>query len=336
MPTSMKDIARVAGVTESTVSRALANSPRVNADTSMRIRRIAREMGYVPSAIARGLATRRTSTLGVVVMEPFEAFTADMVNAINRTASDHGYSVILSVCGPDPEREMNAIRLLLEQRVDAIVVPDPLVADSSLPQLQQIGVPVILLNRGAYTFSVGTDNLDGARQAVEHLLELAHRRIAYIGGIRSPDENAQRQEGYLRAMSAWGVPTDPSLLVVGDGWPAGGKSCMEQLLALDERPTAVFCFNDLVASGALQAIHNAGLRVPQDISVVGFDDSSLASCLVPPLTTFAQPKETMARMALRMALDLLDGYDASARIILSGKLVVRESTARCSPSSRAG
>ena len=329
MPVSMKDIARVAGVTESTVSRALANSPRVKPDTSRRIQRIAQEMGYVPSAIARGLATNRTSTLGVVVMEPLEAFSADIVNAIHRSASDHGYGVILSVCSPDPEREMNAIRLLLQQRVDAIIVPDPLVADSSLPQLKQIGVPVILLNRASYTLSVGTDNLDGARQAVEHLLELSHRRIAYIGGARSTEESAERREGYLRAMATRGLPFDPTLLVESDGWPSGGKSCMEQLLGFPARPTAVFCFNDLVASGVLQAIHNAGLRVPQDISVVGFDDSSLASCLVPPLTTFAQPKEAMARMALRMALDLLDGYEASARIILSGRLVVRESTAPC-------
>ena len=329
MTVSMKDIAEAAGVTESTVSRALADSPRINPDTRHRIQRISKEMGYVPSAIARGLATNRTSTLGVVVMDPLEAFNADMVIAINRNACGYGYSVILSICDPDPEREMSAIRLLLQQRVDAIIVPDPHIADSALPQLEQMGVPVILINRSSYAFSVGTDSVDGARQATEHLLNLNHRRIAYIGGTRSAEESLERQKGYLQALQARGIPPDPLLIVQGDGWCGGGKECMEQLLALPQPPTAVFCFNDVTAAGVLQAIHNAALRVPEDVSVVGFDDTSLASCLVPPLTTIAQPMDALARLALRTAFDPLAEHETSTRVILSGKLVVRESTGPC-------
>ena len=327
MPVSMNDIARVAGVTESTVSRALANSPRVKLETRRRIQRIAREMEYVPSAIARGLATKRTSTIGVVLVDMADPFSAGVVGALDSNARDLGYSVILSTYGRSPSGELNAIRLLVQQRVDAIIVPDPLVADSTLPQLERIGVPIILLNKKSYAFSVGTDNIDGARQAVDHLCGLGHRRIAYIGGSRSEDEDTERRAGYEYALTGYGICRDPSLITEGDGWHEGGQRCMQQLLALQNPPSAVFCFNDLTASGALQAAYRAGVRIPEEVSVVGFDDSSLASLLVPPLTTVAQQCDQMARLALQMALDLMDGHPSPARFTLPGKLVVRQSTA---------
>ena len=335
MPVSIKDIATAAGVTQSTVSRALANSPRVKLETRRRIQRIAGAMGYVPSAIARGLATKRTSTIGVVVMDIADPFTAAVVGAIDKSARDLGYSVILSTYGPNPEGEMSAIRLLLQQRVDAIIVPDPLVVDSSLAQLEQISAPIILLNKRSYDFSVGTDNIDSARQAVEHLLGLGHRRIAYIGGSRSKEESAERRAGYEQALIDHGICLEPSLIVEGDGWSEGGRRSMHQLLALPSPPTAVFCFNDLTASGVLLAAYGAGVRIPQDLSVVGFDDSSLASLLVPPLTTVAQQSDQIARLALQMALDLMEGNTSPTRVTLTGKLVTRESTAS-PPNNRSG
>jgi DNA-binding LacI/PurR family transcriptional regulator len=220
MPLAMKDIAEAAGVTESTVSRALANSPRVKLETRRRIQHLAREMGYVPSAIARGLATKRTSTLGVVVMDIADPFIAEVVSALDGKARDCGYSLILSSCGTDPQREMSAIKLLLQQRVDAVIVPDPLVADSTLPQLEGIGVPVILMNRKHYAYSVRTDNLNAARLAVDHLLELGHRRIAYIGGSRRPEESLERQAGYRAALMARGILVDPAL---SWGWGLAGR-----------------------------------------------------------------------------------------------------------------
>ena len=232
MPVSLKDIAGIAGVAESTVCRALKNSPRVKPETRERIQGIAKDVGYVPSAIARGLATKRTSTLGVVVIDITDPFIADLVSAIDKIARDRDYSVILSTCGSDPEQEMSAIRLLLHQRVDAIIVPDPMVADSSLPQLEQLGVPIILMGRKSYAYSVVTDNCDGAYQATHHLLSLGHRRIAYIGGSRSPEENADRRAGYETALADAGVPVEPALIAEGDGWPEGGRACMHALLSL--------------------------------------------------------------------------------------------------------
>ncbi len=328
MTVSMKDVAQAAGVSLSTVSRALADSARVNPETRERIQGIAREMGYLPSAIARGLATRRTHTLGVVVMDITDPFIAEIVRNIDRTALNHGYSLILSSCGSDPQRELTAIRFLRQHRVDAIIVPDPFIGETSLPLLEESGVPVILINKKRYLHSVGIDNVHAAQLGVNHLLDLGHTRTAYIGGSRSPEESMERRYGYEQALVARGIAPDPSLVVEGNGWPEGGSLGMERLLKLHEPPSSVFCFNDVTAIGAIQAAFTAGLRVPDNISIIGFDDINLAPYLMPPLTTIAQPKDQMAQLAVEMALSLLDGEQPPDDVTLRGKLVVRGSTAR--------
>ncbi len=327
MPVSMKDVAQAAGVTEGTVSRALADSPRVNSDTRLRIQQIAREMGYVPSAIARGLAVRRTNTLGVMISDFGDPFISKLMLSVDREALQQGYSVILSSAGTDPEREVSAIRLLLEQRVDAVIVLDPLVADSSLPQLEHFGVPLVLLNRKRYPYSVGTDNVAAGKLAVDYLLDLGHRRVAYIGGNRSEEESRDRQAGYELALSMRGVPGDPALIATGEGAVRSGERGLEQLLGLDDPPTAVFCFNDITAAGALLYAYHEGLHVPRDLSIVGFDDS-MAAYFVPPVTTVAQDVDELARLSLQMALHLLAGQEAPQTLNVPGKLIVRQSTAQ--------
>jgi DNA-binding LacI/PurR family transcriptional regulator len=324
---SMKDVAKAAGVSLSTVSRALADSPRVKPETREQIQRIAAEMGYLPSAIARGLATKRTHTLGIVVMDIADLFTAEIVRTIDKTALDHDYSVILSNCGADPQRGLTAIKVLHQHRVDGIIVTDPFVSDSFLPLLEESGMPVIIINKKQYPYSVGTDNVDAARQAIVHLLDLGHQRIAYIGSSRHREESLERQRGYEQALVARGISPDPSLVIEGDGWPEGGWLGMERLLKLPRPPGAVFCFNDMTAAGAIKAAHAAGWRVPHNLSIVGFDDINLALYLVPPLTTVAQQKDQIAQLAVEMALSLRDGNEPPANTILPGKLVVRGSTA---------
>jgi LacI family repressor for deo operon, udp, cdd, tsx, nupC, and nupG len=327
MTISMKDIARVAGVSLSTVSRALADSPRVKLETRLHLQRLAKEMGYEPSAIARGLATKRTHSLGVVVMDITDAFVAELVRALDRAALDRGYSLILSHCGADPEREMAAIKLLRQKRVDAIIVADPRVAESYLPSLQESGVPVILVNRRSYRYAVSTDNVSAARQAMEHLLRLEHRRIAYIGDVRNPEEDRERRAGYEQALTARGIPVEPALGVEGNGQPEGGRQAMMQLLSLPDPPSAIFCFNDLTAIGAMQAAQANSFHVPQDLSLIGFDDIHLASYLSPPLTTVGQPKERIAGLAVETALSLAEGKEPPTDRLLPGTLVIRGSTA---------
>jgi DNA-binding LacI/PurR family transcriptional regulator len=330
MPVTMDDVAKSAGVALSTVSRALADNPRVSITTRERIQQLAREMGYVPSAIARGLATQRTFSLGVVVRDIVDPFLAELVRLIDMHALELGYSLILSHAGNDERRELAAIYILRQKRVDAIIMPDSSVSDSFLSRVADHGIPVVLLNRMSYPYSIGIDNIASGEMAVEHLLNLGHRRIAYIGGLRCKAESDDRQNGYERALEKHGLPIDRSLIALGDSWPEGGQVRMRQFLNLPQPPTAVFCFNDLTALGAIGAIQSAGLRVPQDISVVGFDDIALSSSLYPPLTSIAQDKERMAKLAVDMAHALATGQSVSERTILPGRLVVRASTSAVS------
>jgi DNA-binding LacI/PurR family transcriptional regulator len=202
------------------------------------------------------------------------------------------------------------------------------VADTSLPHLKEIGVPVILINNLDYPYSIGTDNVDAARQAVDHLLDLGHERIAYIGTGRNREENSQRFTGYEQALVNSGISPDQSLVFVGDhNWLEVGWQGLEYLLKLPRPPTAVFCFNDLIAFGVIGAVHAAGLRVPDRLSVVGFDDIDLAPYLAPPLTTVAQQTEQIAQLAVEMVFNLLDGNEVPVDTTLPGRLVVRGSTA---------
>jgi LacI family repressor for deo operon, udp, cdd, tsx, nupC, and nupG len=326
MPVTMDDVAKAAGVALSTVSRALADNPRVKVITRAQIQKLAREMGYVPSAIARGLATKRTYSLGVVVRDIVDPFLAELVRLIDMHALELGYSLILSHSGDAEQRERAAINILRQQRVDAIIMPDSSVSDSFLSQVTNDGIPVVLLNRMSYPYSIEIDNVGAGEMAANHLLDLGHRRIAYIGGTRTQAESDDRQSGYARALEKRGHSVDPSLITLGNGWSDGGRDCMRQFLKLAHPPTAVFCYNDLTAFGAIGAIQSAGLRVPQDISVVGFDDITLAAILHPPLTSIAQAKEQMAKLAVEMANALATGKPAAQRTILPGRLVVRAST----------
>jgi DNA-binding LacI/PurR family transcriptional regulator len=302
MPVTMNDVANAAGVALSTVSRALSDNPRVNVTTREQIQKLAREMGYVPSAIARGLATQRTFSLGVVVGDIVDPFLAELVRLIDMHALELGYSLILSHSGNDERRELAAIYILRQKRVDAIIMPDSSVSDSFLSRVADHGIPVVLLNRMSYPYSIGIDNIVSGETAVEHLLSLGHRRVAYIGGLRCKAESDDRQSGYERALRNHRLPIDRSLIALGDSWTEGGQVRMRQFLNLPQPPTAVFCFNDLTAFGAIGTIQSAGLRVPQDISVVGFDDIELAAYAIPSLSTICQPKAEISSTVVKLLL----------------------------------
>jgi DNA-binding LacI/PurR family transcriptional regulator len=298
----------------------------VSISTREQIQTLARDMGYVPSAIARGLATKRTFSFGVVVRDIVDPCQAELVRLIDMHALELGYSLILSHSGNDDRRELAAINILRQKRVDAIIMPDSSVSDSFLSQVTKNGIPVVLLNRPSYPYSIGIDSVAAGKIAATHLLDLGHRRIAYIGSSRYRAESDERQSGYLQALKERGIAMDPSLITAGDNRSGEERECMHRLLKLESPPTAIFCFNDMTAFGAISAIQSVGLRVPQDISVVGFDDIPLAAVLFPPLTSIAQDNAQMARLAVEMANALATGKPAPEKTILSGRLVVRAST----------
>ncbi len=328
---SIKDIARLAEVSHSTVSRALQNSPLVNAQTAEKIRQIAHESGYRASAVARGLVTQRTRTIGLVVTTVADPFASEVVSGVEQAANDRGYAVFLADSNADPEREKKVVQSFAERRVDGIIVTSSRVGALYLPLLSEMMVPIVLVNDqhpGAFAHSVMIGNLEGSREAARHLVGLGHRRIAYLGDQFGYQSDIERFAGYREALDAADIPFLPELVVHGDGKPEAAVLAMDKLLALPNRPTAVCCYNDMSALGAMRSIRLHGLRVPEDISVVGFDDLFLASYTQPMLTTVRQPMRRMGQLAMESLFKLMSGEESAIRIKVEAELIVRESTAR--------
>jgi DNA-binding LacI/PurR family transcriptional regulator len=328
---SIKDIARLAHVSHPTVSRALQNSPLVNPRTAEKIRKIADESGYRASAVARGLVTKRTRTIGLVVTTVADPFASEVVSGIEQTANDHGYSVFLAASNADPEREKRVVQSFAERRVDGIIVTSSRVGALYLPLLSEMMVPIVLVNDqhpGEFVHSVTICNLDGARAVAEHLVGLGHRRIAYLGDQFGYQSDAERFAGYRETLDAAGIPLHPERVVHGDGKPEAAMRAMDRLLALPHPPTAVCCYNDMSALGAMRSIRMHGLRVPEDISVAGFDDLFLASYTQPTLTTVHQPMRRMGQLAMENLFKLMSGDEPEIKIKVTAELIVRESTAR--------
>ncbi len=327
---SIKDIARLADVSHSTVSRALRRSHLVNEETAERIRRIAQETGYRPSAVARSLVTSETRTIGVVVTTIADPFVAEVVGGIEDEANAHNYSVILANSNADPEREIRVVHSFEERRVDGIVVTASRVGALYGRMLSEMKIPIVLLNNqhpSEFVHSVMIANFDASRQAVRHLIGLGHRRIAYIGDRFGYESDTERFGGYRAALEEADIPFQPELVVHGDGKSAAGAAAMVRLLALPEgRPTAAFCYNDMTAIGALKAIREHCLRVPDDLSLVGFDDLPLTEYTDPPLTTVRQPKPEMGALAMRTLLKVLADPRSEHNIKLPGELIIRQST----------
>ena len=334
MRVSIKDIAKIANVSHSTVSRALSDSPLISTKTKARIQRLAREMGYTPDAIARSLVTQQTRTVGLVVTTITDPWAAEVVQGIEDSAHESGYSVILSSSASEPERELAAVEMLRSKRVDALIVTSSRVGALYLKHLERIGVPVVLVNNhnrqsGRYTFSVSVDNQHGGHLATNHLIQRGHRRIAYISGPADHSDDADRLTGYRQALEENGLAFDPILVISGNGRLDGGEQALRTLIGLGDPPTAVFCYNDLTAIGLLSAARREDLSVPDDLAVVGFDDILFARYVQPALTTIAQPQRDMGRQAMGMALALMASDDSASPlsdVVVQGKLVVRESS----------
>lgn len=327
---SIKDIAQAAHVSHSTVSRALRDSPLVNPRTRSLIRKIADEQGYTVSAVARSLVTRRTHTIGIVVTSIANPFVGEVVSGIEEVALAHNYSVVLATCHADPARELRAVRSLHERRVDGILVNSSRVGALYLKVLSEMKVPIVLINNqqpGEYVYSVAIDNLGVGREAARHLVQLGHKRVAYVGNQFGLQADTDRFAGYRQILDEADIGFQPELFAHGDGGAEGGARATARLLELPDRPTAVFCYNDMQALGALHAARQRGLSVPGDLSVVGVDDLALASYSDPPLTTVQQPKQDMGRMATRILVDLLAGGRPESNVMVHGTLIVRQSTA---------
>jgi LacI family transcriptional regulator/LacI family repressor for deo operon, udp, cdd, tsx, nupC, and nupG len=238
--------------------------------------------------------------------------------------------VILAASHSDPDREFRTVQSFYERRVDGVLVLASRVGAQYLSWSSTTKSPIVLINshhRGEFTYSVRIDNPNAAKIATSHLIELGHKRIAYIGDEFGFQSDSERFSGYQKALSEARLSSDPKLVVYGDGTPGSGSAAMSRLLQLPETPTAVFCYNDREALGAMRAVRESGMRVPDDISIVGFDDLFLSSYMDPPLTTIRQPKHEMGRVATEILFGLLNGDKQPKNHLSSGMLIVRQSTA---------
>ncbi len=335
MAVTIKDIARVANVSHTTVSRALRNHPALSEETTLRIRQIADELGYVPNDVARGLKTSRSGVLGVIVRRIVDPFFSEVLQGIEDVLQDQEYSLFLTASHRNPEREKAIIRTMSLRRVDGVIICSTQVDEAHQRQLARLGVPSVLINNqsaDSIAFSVYHDDRDGGRQIAEHLLALGHTRIGYLGNARGGRTNAERLAGFHDAMAAAGhAVRTADLFDAPNGTAPGGADGMQRFLASETLPTAIICYNDMMAIGAIQTLQNAGLRVPQDVSITGFDNIELAAYVAPPLTTFHQPKYELGREAARMMLRRLEREGNAEQeadvVILRGELRVRASTA---------
>jgi DNA-binding LacI/PurR family transcriptional regulator len=329
MPVSIKDIARLAGVSHSTVSRALRNSSLIPFETAERIRRIAQSQGYSPSAVARSLVTNKTEAIGVVVTSIADPFNGEVVAGIEELANEQGYTVILANSNADPDREVAVVRGFQARRVDGVLVASSRVGALHTPLLSELQIPIVLLNNqhpSAFVHSVRFDNEAGAYEAVRHLVQLGHKEIAYLGDRFGLHSDAERYAGYSRMMVEAGLQINEELVIHADGKPAGARIAARQLFSSKIVPTAVFCYNDMTALGVVSEAASHCLSVPDDLSVIGFDDIFFASYLNPPLTSVRQPMKDLGRRAMELLLALLRKEDTARTILVSGELVVRGST----------
>jgi len=337
MSTTIKDIAELAGVSHSTVSRALSGNPLISTETAARIKKIAQEMGYQPSAAARSLKTHQTHALGVVLSSIDDPFFSEILRGIEDVALAHHYSLFIAASQRDAEREQLIVRAMREHSVDGIIICSSTFSESQGHALSQFGIPMVVVNNQAaedYRYSIYHDDIDGTRQLTRHLLDLGHRRIAYLGNSLSGRTTYDRQLGFEQEMATAGLPIPPEYLAsVPGGNPDSGISALDSLLDLPNRPTAIICFNDMMAIGILKALHQSDIRVPEEMSITGFDNIVFSAYTTPPLTTFDQPKRSIGTKAAEQLLALLNtGADPIAgdqpRIqVLQGRLLVRKSTA---------
>ena len=335
MPITIKDIARQAGVTHATVSRALHGSPLISAETGARIRQIAAEVGYLPSAAARSLKTNRSQVLGVIVSHIADPFFSEILQGIDEIAQQGGYSLFIAAAQHSLAREQAIVKTMRAHRVDGVIIcSTPFSAEQSQLLLSYNTPSVVINNQSAedYRYSIYHDDLYGSQQVTQHLLDLGHRRIAYLGSALSARANFQRLMGFKERMQAAGIPVPEHFIrEVEANDPEAASQAIEHFLALAKPPTAIFCFNDMLAMGALKGLQQAGLSVPQDCSVAGFDNITFSAYTNPPLTTFDQPKREIGIQAARLLLGLLDHTEADSPPptiqTLRGTLLVRASTA---------
>jgi DNA-binding LacI/PurR family transcriptional regulator len=324
------DVARLAGVSTATVSRALNGTGQIAPATLATIEAAVEELGYRPNTIARSLVTKSTQTIALLLPDITNPFYAALVSGIQQSALSHGRTMLLCTTEGDPEREEHYLRVLQAKQVDGALVDGLVLPPDRIARFVEEGFPIVCLDRDIDARSiplVQVDNRAGGRLATEHLIELGHIRVAHVTGAGELGISDERLAGYRDALTAARIEPDFELVAEGRFTEEGGHHAAKALLERHPDLTAIFAANDLSALGVLNAVAETGRSVPADVSVVGFDDLRLAAYTSPPLTTVRQPGVEIARLATEILIGLTEGKQAERmRHLLEPELVVRGST----------
>jgi DNA-binding LacI/PurR family transcriptional regulator len=333
MATTIKDIARQAGVSHTTVSRALHNSPLLSEETIQRIQMIANELGYHPSFAARSLKTNRSQALGVIVSHIADPFFSEILQGIDDVAQANGYSLFIAAAQHDSQRESAIVQSMRDHSVDGVILCSPQMPIEKRQELQSFHIPIVAINNQSeedYSYAIYHDDVDGGRQACEYLVRIGHRCIAYLGDAASGRTTRERLSGFRQVMTDHGlvIPDDYLYQVPGNNF-INGLSAAEYFLSLSKIPSAIICYNDILAIGLMKGFNLAGIHIPRDISLTGFDNIQFSDFTNPPLTTIDQPKRSLGAEAARMMLSQLNSVTKRETSIvkrLKGTLLVRKST----------
>ena len=330
---TMKEIAKKLGVSVSTVSRALQDSPELHIETKRKIVEAAKEMNYRPNLLAQSLRISRSKTLGVIVPEITSHSFASCISGIQDIATTRGYNVMICQSNESLAQEKANIQTLVSSQVDGLLISLSRETNTyeHLHELYDREINFVLFDRVQEDIPVSKvtfNDVSGAYQVVKHLLENGSRRIVYVSGPEDLYISKKRKEGYLRALAEFGVAEDPSLILISDLTLEGNLQVAQHILRMDPRPEAVFCMIDPVAVDVLTEWKKLGIRIPEDIALAGFTNNPSSAVVEPPLTTVAQPGYEMGKLAVSHLLDQLDGMASEdpISIVLDTTLVVRKSS----------
>jgi LacI family transcriptional regulator len=323
-------IAKRAKVSTATVSRTINGSNKVTPETAERVWRVVRSMGYQPNSYARALVSGKSRMLGLIISDITNPFFPELVRSFEELALQNGYEVIVANTGYDTERMAHGVSRMLERQAEGVAVITSEMGENFVAQISERRIPIVFLDTARVSprvSKIAVDYSQGIGEAVEHIVNLGHKRIAFISGPPELRSAETRRTAFLKCLRHYGALPDKNLIQIGNHRIDGGESAMERLLALPHRPTAVLTSNDLTAMGVLRAIHKAKLRVPEDISVIGFDDIEFSEFTQPALTTVRLSRTEVAEKAFAALASLIGAKSEKGRQYdIETHLVVRAST----------
>jgi LacI family transcriptional regulator len=330
IPMNITEVAKKANVSVATVSRTINRRGTVNPKTAEKVWEVVRSVGYFPDTNARALVSGRSNLLGLVISDISNPFFPELVKGFEESALREGLDIIVTNTGYSLDRMEHSIRRMLERKVDGVAIMTSEMDEEFIRQLEKRHVPIVFLDTGRASdrnSNIRVDYKKGIDEAIDHLHQLRHKRIGYISGPLDLRSSIMRKSAFMKQLERYDLLSDPNLIQVGNHKIDGGETAMQRLLVLQNRPTAVLTSNDLTAIGALRTIWNAGLKVPQDVSVIGFDDIDFSQFTQPALTTIRLSRSKLGKAAFTALANVLEGAKGR-EYEFETELVVRSSTGR--------